>query len=84
MAKAKKAKPAKRAATARGIVQPPVRPDPRLKKIYVYSEGTFVLPNAATIKKLTVQTKAFDVAGWIDLSRMAPGGDTLFIEVRVS
>jgi hypothetical protein len=63
---------------------PPRGADPRLKKIYVYSEGTFVLHNAAEIKKLAIKTPAFDVAGWIDLSGMAPGGDTLFTEVRVS
>jgi hypothetical protein len=37
--------------------------DPRLKKIYVYSEGTFVLHNAAEIKKLVIKTPAFDVSG---------------------
>jgi hypothetical protein len=59
-------------------------PDPRLKKIYVYSEGTFVLHNAAEIKKLVIQTKAFDVSGWLDLSKMRPGGDTVLTEVHVS
>ena len=90
MAEAKtksKAETAKRAVAPRGkpdnliVAQ---RADPRLKKIYVYSEGTFVLHNAAEVHKIVIKTKAFDVAGWIDLSKMAPGGDTLFIEVRVS
>jgi len=67
-----------------GTPATPPRHDPRLKKIYVYSEGTFVLHNAAEIKKLVIKTPAFDVSGWIDLSGMAPGGDTLFTEVRVS
>jgi hypothetical protein len=58
--------------------------DTRLKKIYVYSEGTFVLHNAAEIKKLVIQTKAFDVSGWLDLSSMRPGGDTVLTEVHVS
>ena len=48
--------------------------DPRLKKIYVYAEGTFVLHNAAEVHKIVIKTPAFDVAGWIDLSSMAPGG----------
>ena len=61
-----------------------LRQDPRLKKIYVYSEGTFVLHNAAEIKKLVIQTKAFDVSGWLDLSKMRPGGDTVLTEVHVS
>ncbi|MEA2953200.1 MAG: hypothetical protein QOJ96_2720 [Alphaproteobacteria bacterium] len=62
----------------------PVEHDARLKKIFVFAEGTFVLHNAAEIKKIVIATPAFDVAGWIDLSKMAPGGDTLFTEVRVS
>lgn len=58
--------------------------DPRLKKIYVYAEGTFVLHNAAEVHKIVIKTPAFDVAGWIDLSSMAPGGDELFTEVHVT
>ena len=75
----KKSSPAARAATPT-----PPRRDPRLKKIYVYSEGTFVLHNASEIHKLVIKTPAFDVAGWIDLSNMAPGGVTVFAEIRVS
>jgi hypothetical protein len=74
-------------AETRGKPDEPIAPqraDPRLKKIYVYSEGTFVLHNAAEIHKIAIKTPAFDVAGWIDLSKMAPGGDRLFTEVRVS
>jgi hypothetical protein len=58
--------------------------DPRPKKIYVYAEGSFVLHNAAEVHKIVIKTPAFDVAGWIDLSSMAPGGDELFTEVHVS
>ena len=58
--------------------------DPRLKKIYVYAEGTFVLHNAAEVHKIVIKTPAFDVAGWIDLSSMAPGGDEVFTEVHVT
>ena len=85
MARSAKAKPTASAAP-RGATQPtpPARLDKRLKKIFVYDEGTFVLHNAAEIKKLVIKTPAFDVAGWIDLSKMAPGGDELFTEVRVS
>jgi hypothetical protein len=72
-------------APASGKTTPtPLRTDPRLKKIYVYSEGTFVLHNASEVHKLVIKTPAFDVAGWIDLSNMAPGGDTVFTEIRVS
>jgi hypothetical protein len=75
----------KSSASAAGNTTPtPPRSDPRLKKIYVYSEGTFVLHNASEIHKLVIKTPAFDVAGWIDLSKMAPGGDTVFTEIRVS
>jgi len=84
MAKSPTAKDATRTPAPRGKPDAPPRNDPRLKKIYVYSEGTFVLHNAAEIKKLAIKTPAFDVSGWIDLSGMAPGGDTLFTEVRVS
>ena len=83
MAKAATRKDATR-PVSRGKPATPRGADPRLKKIYVYSEGTFVLHNAAEIKKLAIKTPAFDVSGWIDLSGMAPGGDTLFTEVRVS
>jgi hypothetical protein len=62
----------------------PPRTDPRVKKIYVYSEGTFVLHNASEVHKLVIKTPAFDIAGWIDMSNMAPGGDTVFTEIRVS
>src|SRR5206468_1167572 len=88
-AKSKTAKTVRRAAAADprglpgGTTTPPLR-DPRLKKIWVYSEGTFVLHNASEIKKLIIATKAFDVSGWIDLSKMAPGGDSVNTEVRVS
>lgn len=78
---------AKSAVEPRGQTTEPVPPplrDPRLKKIWVYSEGTFVLHNAAEVHKIVIKTPAFDVAGWIDMNKMAPGGDTLFTEVRVS
>jgi hypothetical protein len=74
----------KSSAAARASTPTPQRHDPRLKKIYVYAEGTFVLHNASEIHKIVIKTPAFDVAGWIDLSNMAPGGDTVFTEIRVS
>lgn len=79
-------KPKRSAAGSRKalVLQPIARPDPRLKKIYVYAEGTFVLHNAAEIHKIVIATPAFDVSGWIDLSSMRPGGDTVQTEVRVS
>lgn len=43
-----------------------------------------MLHNAAEVHKIVIKTPAFDVAGWIDLSSMAPGGDELFTEVHVS
>ena len=75
---------ARKSVAARGATPTPPRHDPRLKKIYVYSEGAFVLHNASEVHKLVIKTPAFDVAGWIDLSKMAPGGDTVFTEIRVS
>src|ERR1700747_2800077 len=84
MRKPKRAAVRKAAAPKTAPVAVPPRTDPRVKKIYVYSEGTFVLHNASEVHKLVIKTPAFDVAGWIDLSNMAPGGDTVFIEIRVS
>lgn len=72
--------PARKAASSPA----PPRRDPRLKKIYVYAEGTFVLHNASEVHKIVIKTPAFDVAGWIDLSKMAPGGDTVYTEIHVS
>jgi hypothetical protein len=83
MAVKKKRSVAVRKAAVAVQAPPPAR-DPRLKKIFVYKEGTFVLHNAAEVYKIVIATPAFDVAGWIDLSKMAPGGDTVFTEVRVS
>jgi hypothetical protein len=85
---AKLAKTAKKrsAAAPRGIVKPTPTPAPdkRLKKIYVHSEGIFVLNNASEVKKLVIATPAFDLGGWIDLSKMAPGGDNVEIAIRAS
>jgi hypothetical protein len=75
---------ARKSAATRAATPAPTRHDPRLKKIYVYSEGTFVLHNASEVHKLVIKTPAFDVAGWIDLTTMAPGGDTVYTEIRVS
>jgi hypothetical protein len=77
----------KRSTAAAGPQRKPERlalREPRLKKIYVYAEGTFVLNNATQVHKIVIETPAFDVAGWIDLSSMAPGGDELFTEVHVT
>lgn len=85
MAKKVKAKQSA-AASPRGRPQEPQEPprlDPRLKKIYVYKEGTFTLQNAADIHKLVVKTPAFDLSGWLDLTRMRPGGDRIYVEIRV-
>jgi hypothetical protein len=76
---------AKRSAAPRGLPdkpQEPPRRDPRLKKIYVYKEGTFALHNAAEVHKLVIKTPAFDLGGWLDMSRMRPSGDRIFVEIR--
>ena len=75
---------AKRAAPIGLPPPPPPWPDKRLKKIFVHSEGTFTLRSAGEIKKLVIKTPAFDVGGWIDLSKMAPGGDNVEISIRAS
>ena len=84
------AKQVKRSVAAGGKTRgqttppPPTRPDARLKKIFVYSEGTFVLSNAAQVKKIVVKTKAFEVGGWLDLSKMRDCGDEAYLEIRAS
>jgi hypothetical protein len=83
MRKPKRAAAVRKAPARKAAVAPPGR-DPRLKKIYVYAEGTFVLHNASEVHKIVIKTPAFDVAGWIDLSKMAPGGDTVYTEIHVS
>lgn len=84
MAKAKKAKKALVKAPRGATGNTPPTQDRRLKKIYVHSQGTFVLHNASEVRKLVIATPAFDLGGWMDLSKMAPGGDRVFIEVRAS
>jgi len=83
-AKAKKAAPSRAGASAARSRARPPKLDTRLKKIYVAAEGTFVLHNASEIHKIVIATPAFDVSGWLDLSNMAPGGDSVQTEVRVS
>jgi hypothetical protein len=82
--KPKRAAVRKAAAPKAAAATVPSRTDPRVKKIFVYSEGTFVLHTASEVHKIVIKTPAFDVAGWIDLSKMAPGGDTVYTEIRVS
>lgn len=83
MRKPKRSATVRKAPARKAAVAPP-RSDPRLKKIYVYAEGTFVLHNASEVHKIVIKTPAFDVAGWVDLSKMAPGGDTVYTEIHVS
>ncbi len=60
---------------------PPVPPTPeipplvdkRIKKIFVYEEGVFEPSSASEEKIIKVQTEAFDLFGWLDLSEMRSG-----------
>ncbi|MFQ5692805.1 MAG: hypothetical protein ACE5IM_07155 [Nitrospinota bacterium] len=69
-----------------GLPGPPGPPGPRgpggervpagldlTKKIYVWEEGVFEPRSARDFKVIDVQTPAFDVSGWIDLSRLQTG-----------
>ncbi len=47
-----------------------------LKRIYVYDEGVFRAPNARAVHRVQVRSKAFDLAGWIDLALCANVGET--------
>src|SRR5262249_46246529 len=70
------------------IDQPPLMPlpvvrDPRLKKIFVYTENVFAALNETDKRTISVQTPAFDLSGWLDLSRLR-AGDVFETEVLVS
>ena len=53
-----------------------------LKRIYVYDEGVFQAQNARAIHRVPVRTKAFDLAGWIDLDDMKVG-DVVRVDIYV-
>lgn len=61
----------------------PVLQDPRLKKIFVYRQGLFRPTAAQRRRRVRIQTPAFDVSGWIDLSALR-AGDAFDVEVRVN
>jgi hypothetical protein len=61
---------------------PPIA-DKRIKKIFVYEEGVFEPTDAAAEKVIKVQTAAFDLFGWLDLSDMQPG-DAVQASLHVS
>jgi hypothetical protein len=62
---------------------PPVLAERRLKKIYVYAEDRFAPASASQRRTIDVRTPAFDLSGWLDLSRMRTG-DVFEVQVRVS
>jgi hypothetical protein len=49
---------ARKSAATRAATPAPTRHDPRLKKIYVYSEGTFVLHNASSFRASLIEVLA--------------------------
>jgi hypothetical protein len=57
--------------------------DRRLKKIYVYAENTFAPASATDRRRLRVRTPAFDLTGWLDLTKIR-AGDVIEAQVRVS
>ena len=61
----------------------PVLLDRRLKKIFVYAENVFAPTSASERRRIRVKRHAFDLTGWIDLTRMRPG-DIFEVDVRVS
>jgi hypothetical protein len=61
----------------------PVLQDWRLKKIFVYAENAFTPRDRNERRTITVRTPAFDLGGWLDLSRLRPG-DVVEAQVRVS
>jgi hypothetical protein len=61
----------------------PVARDERLKKIFVYAEGRFAPENDQDFRTIRVRTNAFDLTGWVDLTRLRHG-DVIESEIRVS
>ena len=57
--------------------------DPRLKKIWVYTDNVFTPQSATDYRIVRVQTPAFDLSGWIDFTRGLPA-DQFQVEVRVT
>lgn len=54
------------------------------KKIYVYEEGTFSARDGADTREVVIETAAFDVSGWLDLSELRAGDAvTVAVWVRV-
>lgn len=61
----------------------PVLRDRRLKKIFVYAENTFTASSTQDRRDIRVHTPAFDISGWLDLSRLRQG-DAVAVEIRLS
>jgi hypothetical protein len=67
----------------RGTDHRPVVLDTRLKKIFVWAEGLFAPTGARDQRRIRVKTPAFDLSGWLDLSRLRTG-DVVEAQIRVS
>ena len=64
-------------------VERPVVLDTRLKKIFVYAENVFTAQKKTDSRRIRVRTPAFDLSGWLDLSRLR-SGDAVEVQTRVS
>lgn len=67
----------------RGERRRPVVLDQRLKKIFVYAENVFAAAERGDRRRIRVRTPAFDLSGWLDLTRLR-AGDEAEVQVRVS
>ncbi len=61
----------------------PVVSDGRLKKIFVYADHVFTPRSPQDQRIVRVETPAFDVTGWLDLTQLRPG-DVVNTELRVN
>ena len=68
-----------------GLQQDPVavQYDTRLKKIWVYADGLFTPQSATDSRTVRVRTEAFDLTGYVDLTKALPA-DTFEFQVRVT
>jgi hypothetical protein len=67
----------------KGESERPVVLDSRMKKIFVYAENVFTAKKQSDSRRIRVQTPAFDLSGWLDLTRLRPG-DVVEVQIRVS
>jgi hypothetical protein len=69
----------------RGKAELPVLRDARLKKIFLWAQNTFSPVLATEERVIEVQTPAFDLSGWVDLTNLRAGDEVeILIDVSIA